>query len=456
MIITFKEFVEKFNQDAEVRIGKFRWDDKNENPKHREFSDSCNCKDVNTFSKLCLPADYSLDVYTDVEYIWLGCPVINTESTELDFSAKKVCIIAPSFADNLRKAYVRTHKYSVEKRVLALASKELTHWMRFHYSLQEEVSVSLVRYTYYKSYIDTVERTNDSLKCDKKARHALSKAKAAFRRWMKRRDITEAEYFDYIAQQKKAEKQAVKEELARQKAINKEHNYINEHIFVYSDQGNRYTDYDYKHLIVRKLNTGKNTDDFDAHISNENGVTCSEKYDRNGYSRSCYFTMIRRSFTLNLKRGYNIYVIGGLITFVRGEMKREGVACEWIEQGRAIADIKTVKGYLVRGEHVVAKSLKAAQKMVREARNKRALDMMNARNKKLLHDKKLANHMFTFEESLASGNCRPGTQNFKNRYEAAIGHEATEISLTDLRKYGRQFGLESYTERVINYVARQI
>lgn len=166
--------------------------------------------------------------------------------------------------------------------------------------------------------------------------------------------------------------------------------------------------------------------------------------------------MIRRSFSLYLKKGYNIHIIGGLITFVRGEIKRQGVACEWIEQGKAIDDIETVKGFLVRGEHIVAKSLKEAQRINAEKRNKQALSLLNARSKDQLVYQKLGNHMFTFEESLASGNCRPGTQNFKNRYEAAIGHEATEISLADLRKYGKKFGLEAYTERVIRYVMNRL
>lgn len=115
-----------------------------------------------------------------------------------------------------------------------------------------------------------------------------------------------------------------------------------------------------------------------------------------------------------------------------------------------------MKGFLVRGEHIVAKSLKEAQRINAEKRNKQALSLLNARSKEQLVYQKLGNHMFTFEESLASGNCRPGTQNFKNRYEAAIGHEATEISLADLRKYGKKFGLEEYTERVIRYVMNRL
>ena len=52
---------------------------------------------------------------------------------------------------------------------------------------------------------------------------------------------------------------------------------------------------------------------------------------------------------------------------------------------------------------------------------------------------KLANYMFTFDDSLNAGNCRPGTQNFKNLVEREVGHEVNEISLADLRKYGKKF-----------------
>lgn len=451
MIIAFKEFANKFKGSATVYIGKFRWEDKDENPKRREFSQIAVCKDVDTFSHLCLSPNYQLDVYTDV----MG-DYINTESKGLDSTADSIHIVAPSFGDDLRVAYARKNRYSVEKRVLTLASKELAYWIKGNYDLQEKVEVALVEGPWMYNYYFAIERTNDTKECDKKARHVLSQAKAAFRRWLKSRNITESEYFDYLAQQKAEEKKQAKIEAALEKRIKKEHNYINDHLFVFNYQGERVVNYEYKSLLINHLNVGKNTGDFDACISKKNGVICDEEYDYNGYSKSCHFTMVRRSFTLNLKKGYNIYVVGGLITFVRGKLNRSGMACEWVEQGKSIADIHTVKGYLVRGEHIVASSLKAAQRISRECRNKKALNLLNVRAKEAINEKKLSDHMFTFEESLAAGNCRPGTQNFKNRYEAAIGHEANEISLSDLRKYGKEFGLKSYTERVVNYVMSKL
>lgn len=135
------------------------------------------------------------------------------------------------------------------------------------------------------------------------------------------------------------------------------------------------------------------------------------------------------------------------------------MACEWVEQGRAIADIVTKKGYLVRGEHIEAKTLKEAKRINAEKRKQKALDLLNARAKraqkaaeKRQRMEELAKYMFTFEDSLNAGNCRPGTQNFKNLVEKEVGHEVNEISLTDLRKYGKMFNLTYYTDRVINFV----
>ena len=60
----------------------------------------------------------------------------------------------------------------------------------------------------------------------------------------------------------------------------------------------------------------------------------------------------------------------------------------------------------------------------------------------------------TFQDSLKAGNCRPGTSEFKHKYEEAIGHEAKDISIADLRKYGKLFGVEYYAERAIQYALR--
>ncbi len=240
--------------------------------------------------------------------------------------------------------------------------------------------------------------------------------------------------------------------------------------------------YNYSEEIGRAIRTGTNEGDRTAKFADKNGITCREWYDnQNGYSRRCKFAMVRRDFCLNIRKGYKCRVIGGLLTFYRGKFNRQGMACEWVEQGRALADLVTVKGYIVRGEHIEAKSLKEAKRINAEHRTALVPDAIEARRQaqerhereaaaaarrsamlkeaEARHDAEmgqkveaLAGYMFTFADSLACGNCRPGTQSFKARYEEAIGHEAAAISGADLYRYGKIFGLSYYTDRLINYI----
>lgn len=211
----------------------------------------------------------------------------------------------------------------------------------------------------------------------------------------------------------------------------------------------------YTRHALNTLRTGSNTGTFGAVYCSYNGVECVEFKDYDGYSRSCNFTMVRRSFILHIRKGYTLHRVGGLLTFIKGKrIDRIGVACEWIEQGKAIADIRTVKGYLVKGEHIKAKSLKAAKAVNVEHRAQVLANILDYRKKAQRKQEQMGNGTLriTFADSLRAGNCRPGTMDFKRKYEEATGHEATDISVTDLMKYGKQFGVEYYAKRVIKYV----
>lgn len=200
----------------------------------------------------------------------------------------------------------------------------------------------------------------------------------------------------------------------------------------------------------RSINLGTHVGTLTAAYGKSNGITCNEDFDR--YSRGCKYWKVTRSFTITIRKGYHLFAIGGLLTFVKGnKIDRHGMACEWIEQGRELSRIRTVKGWLVRGEHIEAKTLKEAQAINAEHRAKEMANLLAARKKDTANRIKEASLMITFEDSLASGNCRPGTQAFKDKYEAAIGHEASYIMASDLRKYAKKFGVEYYAERVINY-----
>lgn len=454
MIITFKEFKNRVRKNAHVCFGSFRFDKAHE-WKGREFfihrigkKEQYESGDASFFFALPLSDGYKMDVYTEYERI-CGEDFVKDDAP-VDFNANEFFIIAPDFLADIEKAYKRKNDYKhccINNYVISSVSVACATWMRLTDYLKGKNEVEFLDGT-----IRIGECEQDEVKLTAKVRKYIGFAEKAFKKYLEKNGIAnDTEYLNMLAKKAAEKKEEEKAAKKAAKARAKELAYINRHIFIED-----HTSFAGFVMVISLLNIGKNVGTLNAHISDKNGVECSESYDYDGYSKRCKFTMVRRSFTLNLKKGYSIYEVGGLITFVRGEIKRQGVACEWIEQGKAIADIKTVKGFLVRGEHIVAKSLNEAQRISAEKRSKQALSLMNARNENKLSYQTLIGHMFTFEESLASGNCRPGTQNFKNRYEAAIGHEATEISLADLRKYGKKFGLEEYTERVIRYVMNRL
>lgn len=455
MIITFKEFKNRVRENAKVCFGSFRFDEAEET-KGREVSfrgfgknEQYRYGDASFFFNLPLSDSYKMDVYTEFWSPFASNYV--KEDTPVNYNADTFFINAPSLFDDIEKAYKRKNDYKhccINNHVISSVSVACATWMRLTDYLKGKNEVEFL-----DGSIRIGECEQDEDKLTAKVRRYIGFAEKAFKKYLEKNGLAnENQYLDMLARKEAEKKEKEKAAKKAEKARAKELAYINDHIFIQNKQNNSEA---YKQVINR-LNTGSHLDELSAYIGRENGINCYESRDFDGYSKSCRFPMIRRSFSLYLKKGYNIHIIGGLITFVRGEIKRQGMACEWIEQGRAIDDIETVKGFLVRGEHIVAKSLKEAQRINAEKRSKQALSLLNARSKDQLVYQKLGNHMFTFEESLASGNCRPGTQNFKNRYEAAIGHEATEISLADLRKYGKKFGLEEYTERVIRYVMNKL
>lgn len=255
----------------------------------------------------------------------------------------------------------------------------------------------------------------------------------------------------WLKYQKQLKKEQEKEQKAREKAEEKARK-------VYEAEQKRVSmmidgNYSVDGFLDDHLRTGDHTYKHNGHIADENNIICHEDKDFDGYSRSCSFPMIRRQFVLNIKRGYRVCVVGGLITFYRGEFNRQGMKVDWIEQGRAIADITKHTGYLVRGEHIDAESLREAVRINEEHRAIKLARILSKRKRaeRREEDKMNGSLKITFADSLNAGNCRPGTQEFKNKYEEAIGHKATSISIADLRKYAKQFGVEYYAEQAIEY-----
>lgn len=463
MTITFKDFKNNVKANATVYLGSFRRDEADErrgrevSVVHFGYKERNYCWKASYFLSLPLADNYKMDVYTDSYSGWFTF-YVNEESV-VDFNSNGFYIIAPTFVKDVEKAYKRKNDMkhcSINAQVLASVSKACATWMRRSDYLKGKNEVELL-----PDYLILDACEKDEQKRDKAVRRTLGFAKKAFAKFLSKEGFANGdEYLARLEQDAKdkaaAEKAAARAEKAAEKKRVRDIEYVNSHIFY--ENGEAYN-LDYETFIERHIKTGGHVMFRTCAVGRFNAIGCWEQKNFDGYSRRCQFPMIERGFHLTIKKGYSIRLVGGLITFYCGEFKRDGMACEWVEQGRAIADIDTKKGYLVRGEHIEAKTLEEAKRINAEKRKQQALDLLNARAKRAqkASEKKqrmeeLAKYMFTFEDSLNAGNCRPGTQNFKNLVEREVGHEVNEISLADIRKYGKMFDLSYYTDRVINYV----
>lgn len=181
-------------------------------------------------------------------------------------------------------------------------------------------------------------------------------------------------------------------------------------------------------------------------------LKCSEfKYFAKYYRYGHRYPEVERKIILDVPKGYHIEIVGGIVTIIKGEINRIGMPCYWVESfGKCQVDKHIVKGFLVRGEHIKAKSLKEAQRINAEHRTQILSDLLKARAKTKFLSENEDKIFVTFEDSLKSGNCEAGTQAFCNRLFDELGHEVSAISVKDLRKYGKKFNVEYYTQRIIN------
>lgn len=212
-----------------------------------------------------------------------------------------------------------------------------------------------------------------------------------------------------------------------------------------------------------------NLDDFTVVPNSQcNVINVYTHADR--YSNSCAFTKWVYSYELNIRKGWHFDSIGGILTLWRGKYDRLGMPCEWMEQKGYRFNV--IKGYIVRGEHIQAKSLKDAIAINKKHRNamladalkklesdrarriefaKRCKEVQNriAENKRIAEaymDKVIA-----FNDSLASGNCRPGTQNFKDNVEAFLGKKVNTLTVREIIPLAIRFSVGIYVQRIFNH-----
>lgn len=187
----------------------------------------------------------------------------------------------------------------------------------------------------------------------------------------------------------------------------------------------------------------------------ENAVNVSDYTEWIQYTKYESHTRTYFSYDLTIKRGYHFAAFGGLLTLWYGKFNRKGMKCQWIEQGNGTRfnKFKTVDGYLVRGEHIQASSLQEAQRINAEHRKEMFFSLVKARQQKqekMEAYRQYQNDVITFEDSLHAGNCRPGTQNFKDNVEKALGREVNTLTVAEIIPLAIRFKQQYYVQRIFD------
>lgn len=212
----------------------------------------------------------------------------------------------------------------------------------------------------------------------------------------------------------------------------------------------------FKDILESHYRISDNTDDISVTLdAKENAVNVSDYTEWIQYTKHESHTKTYFAYDLTIKRGYHFAAFGGILTLWYGKLNRKGMKCQWIEQGNGTRfnKFKTVDGYFVRGEHIQASSLQEAQRINAEHRKAMFFSLVKARQQKqekMEAYRQYQNDVITFEDSLHAGNCRPGTQNFKDNVEKALGREVNTLTVAEIIPLAIRFKQQYYVQRIFN------
>ena len=137
----------------------------------------------------------------------------------------------------------------------------------------------------------------------------------------------------------------------------------------------------------------------------------------------------------------------GLVVVAAREISPREHEITWAEQGRGFG-LNPVSGYLIRGRHVRAKNIEAARKKVARIRREAAGKYWAARRLATQ-----AKHIWvSVVDSLAAGNCRAATENYRRELEREIAQGKIGAIRGDIL-----LGLRNdiYTRRAVRVAAQR-
>lgn len=197
--------------------------------------------------------------------------------------------------------------------------------------------------------------------------------------------------------------------------------------------------YSMESLYIAKLVSGKTKRELISYID--------DRTSEYAYSSSYKAQHGRVSVSFTISELVNIHIIGGLITYFAAGEKSNIKKCWWYEGkgNKQFFKLEKVNGFIYANFH--AKTKEAAK--IGGIKN-----LLREKENKLKHEKytKALKYIYSFADSLAAGNCEPGTRAFCLRFNLNIDKKYRGNYLLELVK-GKSTSSIHYIENMIKYKA---
>ena len=184
------------------------------------------------------------------------------------------------------------------------------------------------------------------------------------------------------------------------------------------------------------------------------------------YSSRCKYPAKSETINLSVTAETACYfptlICQGLMVIDARRFAPREFAMTWLEQGRGLSE-KIVRGYYLRGRHIVADSIESARKKMRSMRRAAARSQWETRviaRVRKLSDKQFdamaARAWVTREDSIAVGNCVPATESFARIAAEAVGAPADSRAFALRGDVLLSMRRDSYTIRAVSHALLRV
>ena len=178
--------------------------------------------------------------------------------------------------------------------------------------------------------------------------------------------------------------------------------------------------------------------------------------DRRNYANSCKYRPTHGFVNYNIKFNElkNYSVIGGLITYIYPNQKTKVKKCFWLQGSgkKQNFELKEIQGYIYNDYHGLCKKNVFEQG---EKNRKREAERKKQAEKTAKNKAKALNCLYSYEDSLKSGNCEAGTRAFILRCKLDINKKYKGKTLLKIAKEKSTSSI-GFVNRMLYYKASKL